>query len=309
MCTISLFLIGCNDPLDYQEIDNGEFFGTNPSIIFATNNEDIRIFYKITSDSEKTVAVTSEQMNGSYNCELKISTGITCNGVTYKVTAIGNRAFYHSNLTKLTIPNTIKKIGAEAFLGSTLPTNIVIPNGVTSIGEFAFNQCKTIKTVNIPTGLNVITSNAFSYCIGLTKINLPDGLDSISDAAFMGCTNLSNVSFPNNINHIGFFAFARCLRIKSVILPNGMKVFNMSSFYGCTSLSRIDIPNNINYVWTKIEGCSNLKEIHCKRLYPPGCLPNNFDNITSCKLYVPFSSKIIYQSAPDWKNFSTIIEE
>jgi len=57
-------------------------------------------------------------------------------------------------------------------------------------------------------------------------------------------------------------------------------------------------------------GCSNLNEFHCKGSSPPDCPENVFqNNITSCILYVPFSSKSKYQSATGWKNFSTIREE
>ena len=310
MYILSLSLTGCNDSLDYEEIVKGEFYGGKKSIIYATNNDGIRIFYKITSESEKTVAVTSEQMNGRYIRPIRISTGITCNGVTYKVTAIGNRAFYHSELSKLTIPNTIKEIGAEAFSGSTLPEDLVIPNSVISIGENAFDHCTTFTSVKIPTKLKSIGPGAFGYCKSLKKITLPEGLESISERAFIECSSLTNVSFPNSIKNIGGSAFNGCSSISSIIIPNGITIFVGTSFSNCSSLKSIEIPATVTHIWFRMYGYSNLTEFHCKGSSPPGCEENTFeDNFTSCILYVPYSSKSKYQSATGWKSFGTIREE
>jgi len=50
------------------------------------------------------------------------------------------------NLTSVTIPNSIKIIGAETFSGSGI-TNITIPNSVTEIGNLAFFSCPSLTSV------------------------------------------------------------------------------------------------------------------------------------------------------------------
>ena len=50
-------------------------------------------------------------------------------------------------LTKVTIPNSVKTIGADAFGGCTEFTQITIPESVTSIGRRAFSGCDKLKEI------------------------------------------------------------------------------------------------------------------------------------------------------------------
>jgi hypothetical protein len=70
---------------------------------------------------------------------------------------IGSYAFADcSNLTSITIPNSVTSIGEEAFWNCSRLTSITIPNSVTSIGISAFEDCSsltsiTCEAVNPPT--------------------------------------------------------------------------------------------------------------------------------------------------------------
>jgi len=44
-------------------------------------------------------------------------------------------------LTSITIPNSVTRIGEEAFCDCSALTSVTIPEGVTSIGEAAFEDC------------------------------------------------------------------------------------------------------------------------------------------------------------------------
>ena len=64
---------------------------------------------------------------------------ILVGGVNLPVTCIGGYAFeYHTNLTNVTIPDTVITIGDAAFEGCTGLTSVTIGSGVTSIGGDAF---------------------------------------------------------------------------------------------------------------------------------------------------------------------------
>ena len=69
----------------------------------------------------------------------------------YPVTGIGNGAFSeNTNITQVTIPNSVARIGYRAFDRCTSLTSVTIPNSVTTIGEVAFWQCTSLTSVTIP---------------------------------------------------------------------------------------------------------------------------------------------------------------
>ena len=75
------------------------------------------LYYNLDQDS-KTAEVTNNK-GSKYSGDIVIPSFINLNGVTYKVTSIGN----------------------SAFLGCSDLTSVNIPEGVTSIGEHAFKNC------------------------------------------------------------------------------------------------------------------------------------------------------------------------
>ena len=74
----------------------------------------------------------------------------------YPVTAIGGSAFASKNVHKVTLPNTIKVIGPNAFSNCQNLKEINIPNSVTYISDFAFNECITLDGVILPDSLEYL---------------------------------------------------------------------------------------------------------------------------------------------------------
>lgn len=54
------------------------------------------------------------------------------------VTGIGDRAFFMTGLTSVTIPDSVVSIGFQAFFRCTSLSDITIPRSVDSIGAYAF---------------------------------------------------------------------------------------------------------------------------------------------------------------------------
>ena len=55
-----------------------------------------------------------------------------------------------SNITSITIPDSITYIGSSAFGSCTGLTSITIPDSVTTIDEYAFAGCTNLTSINIP---------------------------------------------------------------------------------------------------------------------------------------------------------------
>ena len=87
----------------------------------------------------------------------------------------------------------------------------------------------------------------------------------------------------------------------------------LNVFYVCSSLTSVTIGNSVttigNYAFS---GCSGLTSIKSKILSPDkvSMSSNVFNeiNTSNCTLYVPQSTKGVYQATPQWSAFVNIVE-
>ena len=124
------------------------------------------------------------------------------------VTIIGASAFNGRTLpTEVIIPDTVTTIENAAFMNCTSLETIIIPDSVTYIGESAFQGCTALKNVIIGNGVKEIGDIAFKGCTALTALDLGEGVETIGNGAFFGCDALAKVYVPATVNNIGSFAF------------------------------------------------------------------------------------------------------
>lgn len=75
---------------------------------------------------------------------------------------VGNCMFRDcKSLKRLYLPDTICKIGAEAFSGCSALEEINVPNAVKSVGDLAFNGCIRLRHLRIPASVKQIGGGAF----------------------------------------------------------------------------------------------------------------------------------------------------
>ncbi len=203
------------------------------------------IYYKITSSTDLTVAVTyrgsySNSYSNEYSGAVTIPSTVTYNSKTYSVTSIGNDAFDScESLTSITIPEGVTSIGSYAFEDCDRLTSINIPEGVTSIGEGAFSSCNRLTAITIPEGVTSIGNDAFFFCSNLTSITIPEGVTSIGSDAFCGCSSLTAITIPASVTSIGEGAFNWCSSLTTITIPKGVTSIGESAFRKCTSLKEI----------------------------------------------------------------------
>ena len=129
---------------------------------------------------------------------------------------IGQEAFEEcASLSKITLPFRLTCIGSWAFLKCTALTKITIPDGVTSIRDGTFFQCSALKSAVVGNGVTAIGDRAFYECTSLTEVVLGDGVRTIYSEAFLCCSSLEKINIPAGIHEIADDAFFGCNKLPS----------------------------------------------------------------------------------------------
>jgi len=181
----------------------------------AITVEGVEMTFKILNEVEKTVQVGSGSpaIDKSTEGVLTIPNNVDKDGRTYRVTGIGNDAFYTCQfLTSITIPEGVTSIGRAAFYFCTYLTSVTIPESMISIGHYAFYHCD-LASITIPKNVTSIGSDSFSYCSRLESITVATGnsvydsrdncnaiINTKTNTLFLGC---KNTIIPNGVTTIG----------------------------------------------------------------------------------------------------------
>ena len=129
------------------------------------------------------------------------------------VTKIGENAFFKGSLTRVTVAEGVKTIGAGAFWNCGKLASITLPGTLTEIGNAAFRGCTALTAIELPEELTRIRPQVFEGCIGLTSVRIPESVTEIGWTAFANCKNLEYVWLPPAITDISLAAFVDCPRL------------------------------------------------------------------------------------------------
>ena len=197
---------------------------------------DSGLIYSLNSDGE---SYTLADLGTCKDTEIIIPE--TYNGKP--VTAIGNSAFTASTITSITMPNTITKIGDNAFEKCEFLANVVFSKGLKEIGRYAFMQC-AFEEINLPEGLVTIDYSAFYSCRCLKSAVIPSTVENIGGYAFGYINTLKNLTIKEGCTHIGWYSFVGC-QIESIVIPASIKTIEGRAFESTSLNSAIFIdPNN-----------------------------------------------------------------
>lgn len=191
-----------------------------------------------------------------------------------------------TNLTNITIPNSVIEIGASAFYKSGL-TSITIPNSVNTIGSHAFDNCSALVSVVIGDGVAFIDRDAFYQCSALTSVSMGNSIDSIGIGAFDKCTNIHSVHIkdlaawcriiykggyrPNSYISVSPTQAHPCksncqlylnnVPLTTCTIPDGVTNICDYAFYNCANVSSVIIPNSVVNIGNEAFYYSGIKSI------------------------------------------------
>ncbi len=182
------------------------------------------------------------------------------------ITRIGLGAFYGTQLTRVNIPNPDCEIGNSCFSNSQV-SSVTLPQGMKKLGRHVFFYCVNLTSLTLPEGMEEIGMMCFGSC-SLTSVNLPSTmvkLDSCSlqdnpftsinlknvkyvgRQAFSQCTNLTTVTSNGMLEEIDGAAFTRC-PLTTAYLPEGMKTIMMNAYFRCPNLNTFTVPTTVTTI-------------------------------------------------------------
>ncbi len=140
---------------------------------------------------------------------------------------------YKGSATEVQIPSeyegkSVTAVGGGAFRNTQI-SSVTVPDSVTSIGERAFSNCQKLSSVNLPDEIKVIEKNAFEYCPNLKTVKLPSDLETIGMYCFTA-SGIESIEIPDSVTSIDHYAFYQCLNLKTVKVPASVKEFGMEVF-------------------------------------------------------------------------------
>ena len=167
--------------------------------------------------------------------------------------------------SEVTIPRKIEglrvtSIGDTAFGGYTNLTSVTIPNSVTSIQDLAFDSCTSLTNATIGNRVVSIGDMAFFFCTNLTSVVIPNSVTNIEQFTFGNCPSLTGITvnarnaFYSSVNGVLFNKKQTRLiqypdkKAKSYAIPNKVTIIGRAAFESCTSLTNVTIPGSVTSI-------------------------------------------------------------
>lgn len=260
----------------------------NPGEGPNTNDDDVNEFYvnalgyRVLSKED----MTCEVFDGNYGGEVHVPGEVTYGNKTYKVLGIGEKALWGSNITALSMDNSLTYIGNQACAICSNLRKVTIPPSVINLGEGAFSGCSELETFIIEDGDEMLEHKLNNYYI--TTIDY-DALKTVyigrnfSKDIFYGrcCNNITDLTIGDKVTTFELDYFPSLLKL--------------TIGKGLTSLPYMDTGDNLSQIivnaTTPISsgGFSNRTYLHTTLYVPQGCLD-------------------VYSTTEPWSNFLSIQE-
>lgn len=108
---------------------------------------------------------------------------------------IGDGVFSGRDITVVTIPGSVRRVGTHTFAGCTALVDVRIEAGVADIGDGAFAGCTRLESATIPAGVRRLGGGIFNGCTGLTGLSVHESVTEIAPGALAGTEILEAITY------------------------------------------------------------------------------------------------------------------
>lgn len=196
-----------------DNFDSIKLYGDDGNLISGKDTTgDINLPYTLTNTNSSTINSTGSNnfvgtklvnvkfgpnaRNISEYCFDGVSTLKTVEFGTYfdgttSLSTIYKYAFRKTGIESITIPNSVGKIGIQAFANCKSLTSVVLPEpqegneSVFAIENGTFRGCENLSSINLPKNLSKIASGAFEGVKGISEFDIPLSCVTLEEASFV----------------------------------------------------------------------------------------------------------------------------
>lgn len=188
---------------------------------------------------------------------------------------------YKSNIETVVINDGATSIGNNAFNGYNNLTSVSIPSSVTRVGANALNCSYIFSAGPIGGNYNImfgwtesIPGTAFKSCSNLKSITFPDTIKTVGESLLHSNRNLQSIyisdlaawceiDFGDNWWPVSKHdIYLHNELITELIIPDGITIIANGLFYGCNNITSVTLPDSVNSIGDHaFEGCSSLAEL------------------------------------------------
>lgn len=252
------------------------------------------------------------------------------------LSAAGHLVINGSEITALTLPDSLSTVKPYTFYGATGITSLKATT--LNAGTYSFAGCKGLTSIQLPDSTGIFADYAFAdngmtelpvlplqatYGFGvfansknMVKAVIPAGMERIPAGLLTGCDKLDSLILTDDVLYIGDEALS-ATGLKSFTTPTFLKTIESKAFANSQALQEVTINNEVELVGADaFAGCEKITTVTLYGRTPPvGKASNNgsYDTFTkgvysTARLLIPKGSGDAYKAAEPWKNFTKIIE-
>ncbi|MBP3537311.1 MAG: leucine-rich repeat protein [Muribaculaceae bacterium] len=223
------------------------------------------------------------------------------------LTKIGNEAFRGTNFYQITVPASVEYIGSTVWDDTPL-RYITFAQGskLTGIGRYVFRGTKLTEFV-MSDAVTEIGEYLFSGCKSLRRLHLSDNLTEVPEYVAYGCDSLSEVNIPLKATSIGDYAFYRTA-LRSLDIPASVKTLGSNFAAYCYLLKEVTLPPDCSSLDGCFNGCTALEKVVIPCATPPSITSDPFYGVAkeNLRVLVPDFALAAYKTNIYWYQFTSL---
>ena len=189
----------------------------------------------------------------------------------------------YKHLTSLTVPGSVREIGARALLGCINLRSVTLSHGIHAIETEAFSRCTSLTSVTIPKSVYEFGESVFEGCSSLKTVEIPDvdtwlricdyqskwtdiigtkALLSYAEEYLIAGSAIKDLILPEGTRAVPKRAFYECRTLASIEIPSSVTEIGSFAFKGCTSLTSVTIPESVEKIgYAAFSDCTSLASV------------------------------------------------